>query len=63
MAHWQLGYIEALQENYVEADRHWCKAGSLRDRVVGAECFIGFGGMNLGQWGRRELIPTMKSTA
>ena len=57
MAHWQLGYIEALQENYAEAGRHWHRARALGDRVVGAECLIGFGGMNLGQWGGRKLIP------
>jgi predicted ATPase len=57
MAHWQLGYIEALQQNYAEAGRHWHRARALGDRVVGAECFIGFGGMNLGQWGGRRLIP------
>lgn len=57
MAHWQLGYIEALQGNYAAAGRHWLKARALGDRVVGAECFIGFGGMNLGEWGGRKLIP------
>jgi predicted ATPase/DNA-binding CsgD family transcriptional regulator len=56
-AYWQLGYVEALQNNYVEAGRWWHKAMEVGEQILGSDCFIGFGGSNrVGEWGGRTLI-------
>ncbi len=45
MAYWQLGYIEALRENFSRAGQHWEKALEVGgDRILGTGVTIGFGG-------------------
>jgi predicted ATPase/DNA-binding CsgD family transcriptional regulator len=57
MAYWQLGYVEALRENYLKAGRYWHKALRVGERVVGGKSIIGFGGSSSsGEWGGREII-------
>jgi predicted ATPase/DNA-binding CsgD family transcriptional regulator len=57
MACWQLGYVEALKENYPKAGEYWHKALSVGERVVGGKCIIGFGGTSSsGEWGGRKVI-------
>jgi tetratricopeptide (TPR) repeat protein len=57
MAYWQLGYIEALQDNYLKAGQYWRMALGVGDRVIGGKSIIGFGGSSsTGEWGGRALI-------
>ncbi len=57
MAYWQLGYIEALQENYAKSGEYWSKALGIGERIVGGNSTIGFGGSSSHvEWGGRKLI-------
>ena len=49
MAYWQLGYVAALQENYVEAVRYWQEAMKIGEDVVGSPIVIGFEGSGV-EW-------------
>jgi tetratricopeptide (TPR) repeat protein len=49
MAYWQLGYVAALQENYVEAARYWQEAMKIGEDVVGLPIVIGFEGSGV-EW-------------
>lgn len=51
MANWQLGYLEALRENYQGAGGYWQRALEVGDRVMGSKHVIGFGGsISSGLW-------------
>lgn len=43
-AHWQLGFVAALEENYVEAARDWHRAMQVNEQMLGGATFLGFGG-------------------
>jgi tetratricopeptide (TPR) repeat protein len=61
MAYWQLGYVEALQDNYLEAGKYWRMALGVGDRVIGGKSIIGFGGSSSsGEWGGRTLINELE---
>ncbi len=56
-AYWQLGYVAALQEDYVKAGVYWQKAMAISDRMLGGHSFIGFGRKHRGSsWGGRTLL-------
>ena len=42
-AYWQLGFIAALEEKYLEAGRYWQKAMGVSERLLGGRSFIGLG--------------------
>jgi tetratricopeptide (TPR) repeat protein len=46
-AYWQLGYVAALEEKYVEAGNHWNHALAVSDRMLGGRSFLGFGNRTL----------------
>lgn len=49
MAYWQLGYVAALQENYIEAAKYWQEALKIGEDVVGSPIVIGFEGSGV-EW-------------
>jgi tetratricopeptide (TPR) repeat protein len=42
-AYWQLGFVAALEEKYLEAGKYWQKALGVSNRMLGGRSFIGLG--------------------
>ena len=56
-AYWQLGFVAALEENYVEAGRYWHMARQIAKDVLVGQRMIGYGGTkHHPEWGGRKLI-------
>jgi len=56
MAYWQMGYVEALRNNYLKAGEYWQKALASGDRVIGSKHMIGFGGsISSGDWSHEVI--------
>jgi hypothetical protein len=56
-AHWQLGFVAALEEDYSLAGQHWRKAQGIAQGVLLGQSLIGYGGSrNRAQWGGRKLM-------
>ncbi|MAS33663.1 MAG: hypothetical protein CL610_06640 [Anaerolineaceae bacterium] len=56
-AHWQLGFVAVLQEDYALAGQHWHKAQGIAHGVLLGQSLIGYGGSkDLAGWGGRKLL-------
>lgn len=62
-AYWQLGYIQALQENFTAAGKFWKKALKSGKASTGGMVMMGFGGSAHGEdWGLSVLQPDSVSS-